>query len=343
MEIDALIRENVRALEPYAPFSWGKEEKDFVRLDSNENPFPSPYNRYPDPYQRDLKEVIADLKGVDSSNLFLGNGSDECIDLLIRLVCVPGKDNLVIFPPTYAMYEIYAQMNDVEVRKAPVGTDFQPEWEKLPLFMDNNTKLLFFCTPGNPVGNVIPLDAICRVAETFPGLVVVDEAYLDFSDASSAVGIIEKLRNVVVLQTLSKAWGAAGLRVGICMAHPLLVEYLNKMKPPYNISSAAQQEAIGCLNGHEAFRRAVLLIRQERERLKRIFCDVPWLQVIGKSEANFLLVSCPDCTGFYHYLLQHHIVVRLRQSLPHCGTCLRITVGTPEENDKLIQIIKDYQ
>lgn len=341
MNVEALIRENIRSLEGYDCPRRRCGEGRLVMLDANENPFESPCNRYPDAGQRKLRQRVAEVKGVGVDRLVLGNGSDELIDLLIRAVCVPGKDNLVVFPPTYSMYETYARLNDAEIRRVDTDERFEPLWDELPAAVDGRTKLLFFCSPGNPVGNVIPLEHIRRTAEWFPGLLVVDEAYIDFSNGPSATALLETHDNVVVLQTLSKAWGAAGLRVGICMAHPALADCLNRMRSPYNLGSVAQRLAVKRLGDVDKFSREVAIIRQERERLKRVLRDMLRLELVGVSEANFVLVRCGDCARVYDYLRHHGVAVRLRHLPPRLEGCLRITVGRREENDLLCRLLKE--
>lgn len=338
-----IVRDNIKELQAY---SCAREEFDgvgVVLLDANENPFDTGYNRYPDPYQRELKGMIAGLKGVEVSRLVLGNGSDELIDILIRTVCVPGVDNVIVFSPGYSMYEVSAKVNDVEVRRLDLDADFMPEWDRLPSFVDVHTKLIFFCTPNNPVGNVLPLERIRQVARWFEGLVVVDEAYIDFTDALSAIGLWDTCENVVVLQTLSKAWGLAGLRVGICMAHPGLVAFLNKVKPPYNIGVLPQSKALEVLRERDVFQVKVEEIKRERQRVVEALREIPVLNRVYTSEANFVLV-CSSCyRQLYAYLVEQGIVVRVRHVPPRLVGGLRITIGTPEENDRLIGKILDFK
>lgn len=341
MKAEELIRENIRDMVAYEPPVRGKKGKARAWLDANENPFPAAYNRYPDPFQQELKEAIGQAKGLDPSLLTLGNGSDELIDLLIRMVCVPGHDNVIVFPPTYGMYEFYARLNDVKAHRGKVNGNFRPEWEALPRLVDDCTKALFLCTPGNPVGNLIPITDIRQAAEWFPGLVIVDEAYIDFADSPSAARLVEKYSNVVVFQTLSKAWGAAGLRMGICVAAPALTGWLNRIRAPYNIGSLVQQAAAERLGDRERFRREVETIRQERERLKRILRKMRGVELVGDSEANFILVQVGDHKRVFDYLRSHGVMVRMRHEPPLLIGCLRLTVGTPEENDLLCRLLKE--
>ena len=340
MNAETLIRENVRGMAAYEPPCRDGAEA-CALLDANENPFPSAYNRYPDAGQRELKEAVGRVKGVDPLLLTLGNGSDELIDLLVRAVCVPGRDNVVVFPPTYGMYEFYARLNDAETRRGRVDGDFLPVWEELPGLVDGRTKAVFLCTPGNPVGNMIPLEAIRRLAGWFPGLVVVDEAYIDFADGPSAAGLVEECGNVVVLQTLSKAWGAAGLRVGICVAAPALTGWLNRMRAPYNIGSATQRAAAELLGDGERFRREVAAIRRERERMKRELRGMRGVEVVGDSQANFVLARVAGHERVADYLRRRGVMVRVRHEPPLLAGCLRLTVGTREENDLLYELLNE--
>lgn len=343
MEFENLVRENIRELEAYSCARGEFEGAGTVLLDANENPFASEYNRYPDPYQRELKQQVARLKGVDVSRLVLGNGSDELIDMLIRTVCVPGRDNIIVFSPGYSMYEVSARVNGTEVRNLVLDDDFMPEWERIFERVDERTKIIFFCTPNNPVGNVIPLDGIRRVALRFDGLVVVDEAYIDFADVPSATSLRGECPNVVVLQTLSKAWGLAGLRVGICMAEPGLVKYLNKVKPPYNIGSVTQRMALEALKNVGLFRERVEEIKRERERVFVVLRGMACFERVYDSEANFLLACTPRYREVYDDLLVHGLVVRVRHIPPRLEGGLRVTIGTREENDLLIRVLKDFR
>lgn len=342
MRIESLVRDNVRALQAYSCAREEFEGRDAVLLDANENPLATEYNRYPDPYQRELKRCIAGLKGVDVSRLVLGNGSDELIDMLIRTVCVPGQDNVIVFSPGYSMYEVSARVNDVEVRNLMLDDDFMPEWEGLFERVDERTKIIFFCTPNNPVGNVLPLENIRRVALNFNGLVVVDEAYIDFANVASATSLWRECPNVVVLQTLSKAWGLAGLRVGVCMAEPELVRFMNKVKPPYNIGSVTQCKALEALREKEQFLERVKEIKRERERVLVELRSISCFERVYDSEANFLLACSSRYREVYDYLLANGIVVRVRHIPPRLEGGLRITIGTRDENDLLIEKLKGF-
>ena len=339
MEIEKLVRKNIRELKPYSCARDEYQGKEAVFLDANENPFENGYNRYPDPYQRTLKAAIAPLKGVAVENIVLGNGSDELIDLLIRSFCEPGQDNVIVFSPGYSMYEVCAAINDVEVRKINLTVDFLPDWQELKKRTDEHSKIAFLCTPNNPTGAVIPYRQIEQVCKDFPGLVLVDEAYIDFTDDRSAIGWLDRYPNLVVLQTFSKAWGMAGLRLGMCLAHPRLVEILNKVKAPYNIGSLTQRTALELLEQHETFERNCNLIKTERERMIKGLNRLQLFERVYDSEANFILVIYPDCGPLYRFLTQLRIVVRMRDIPPRIAGGLRITVGTPQENDRLLEAL----
>ncbi|MDR2130403.1 MAG: histidinol-phosphate transaminase [Odoribacteraceae bacterium] len=346
MEIEQLIRDNIRVLKGY---SCAREEftgQGVTFLDANESPYDTGYNRYPDPYQRELKEAVARVKGVDPRRLILGNGSDELIDLLIRSTCEPGRDNLIVFSPSYSMYEVCGHVNGAEVRVIDLGDHFEPPWETLFDRVDERTRLLFFCTPNNPTGNRWPLERIREVAERFTGWVVVDEAYMDFvtgGEAASAISLQARFPRVVVLQTLSKAWGLAGLRVGIGIACPELIAYLNRVKPPYNINTPAQRAAIEALADTATFRERVATIVRERERLYRAFLEMACFERVYPSEANFLLARCPAYGELYDYLVRHGVVIRVRHIPPLLERCLRFSVGTPAENDRLMELLLHWQ
>ena len=341
-EFGDIVRENVKGLQADSCARAEFEGTNVTLLDANENPFASEYNRYPDPFQRELKREIGRLKGVEVSRLVLGNGSDELIDMLIRTVCTPRRDNMLVFSPGYSMYEVSGRVNDVEVRCLELDGEFQPEWNTLFDSVDRFTKMIFFCTPNNPVGNVIPLERIREVASRFDGIVVVDEAYIDFTDMPSAVVLQEDCRNVVVLQTLSKAWGLAGLRVGICMADPELVIYLNKVKPPYNIGSLTQRRALDALRNEADFLEKVEAIKRERKRVIGFLRNLSWLEIVCDSEANFVLIRCERFRELYEYLVEGGVIVRVRHIPPRLSCGLRITIGILEENDLLIERLKKF-
>lgn len=341
--IEQFVRKNIRELQPY---SCARDEYNGERaifLDANENPYANGYNRYPDPYQRELKKCIAKIKGIPADWMMLGNGSDEIIDLLIRSFCEPMQDNMIVFSPGYAMYEVSAAINNVEVRKINLTTEFLPDWEEMRKQMNRRTKLIFLCTPNNPTGRVIPLEQIRQIAQEFEGIVVVDEAYIDFTDEASAVGLLQTLRNVVVLQTMSKAWGMAGLRLGMCFAVPEMIRILNKVKAPYNISSLTQQTAIDILREYDQFQQKCQWIKTERDRLQKALQNLELFRNVYGSEANFILVTTEACREIYRWLVGRGIVVRLRDIPPLISGGIRITVGTREENDRLLEALADYK
>lgn len=348
MNLEQLIRPNVRAMKPYASardeFQGPAAQ---VMLDANENSLgsagPQVFNRYPDPQQRAVKAEVARLKGVQPEQIFLGNGSDEAIDLLLRLVCVPGQDSILILPPTYGMYEVAANLNDVAIERVPLTADFQLSNEAIERVLASRAKLVFVCSPNNPTGNLLHAAAVERLLRGFGGLVVVDEAYVDFAAAPSWTTRLAEFDNLVVLQTFSKAWGLAGLRLGMAFAAPALIQYLNKIKPPYNVSEGTQQHALAGLadvSGFEQMRRALL---QERDRLAAALPLLPLVEHVFASDANFLLVRFrPDATAVYEYLLGRGIVVRNRTTQPGCAGCLRLTVGTAAENELLLAALRAY-
>ena len=342
MEIEKLIRKNIWELQPYSCAREEYEGGQAILLDANENPFDTGVNRYPDPYQRELKKELARLKEVKVDNMILGNGSDELIDLLIRSFCEPAEDNIVVFSPGYAMYEVSAAINRVGVKKIDLTADLLPDWSELRRRVDDRTKLIFLCTPNNPTGKVIPYGQIERLCGEFQGMVIVDEAYIDFTDAPSAVHLLDKYRNVVVLQTLSKAWGMAGLRLGIGLADPEVVGILNRVKAPYNIGGLTQQTALALLRQYDLFQNRRTGIILERERLIRELRGLGIFQRVYDSEANFILVITEFCQKLYRYLIACRVVVRLRDIPPLIGGGIRITVGTREENDRLLEVLHKY-
>lgn len=342
MDMNRLIRKNIRDLQPYscARDEFGGENAVF--LDANENPFETGYNRYPDPYQQRVKAAIASLKEVDIDRILLGNGSDEIIDLLIRSVCEPRVNNIVVFSPGYSMYEVSAAINNVEVRKINLTLAFLPDWEEMGKQVDRNTKIVFLCTPNNPTGKVIPYEQIAKVCREFKGLVLVDEAYIDFTEERSAIALLNQYSNVVVLQTLSKAWGMAGLRLGMCFAVPELIKILNKVKAPYNVSSLTQETVLHVLAGYEEFRRKCRVIKSERIRLLEGLRGLDLFERVYDSEANFILATSKVCHDIYKELIGRGIVVRLRNIPPLIAGGIRITVGLPEENDRLLEVLRTW-
>lgn len=345
-QLENLLRENIKKLIPYSSARDEFHGEAKVFLDANENSLGSPltvwYNRYPDPLQWKVKEALSKIKGVPPANIFLGNGSDECIDILYRAFCNPGKDNVIINPPTYGMYEVSANINDVEVRRARLLDDFQLDLIHLENLVDENTKIIWICSPNNPSGNSMHREDIETVLNNFPGLVVVDEAYINFSRHKSFIQELSDYPNLVVLQTMSKAWGLAGLRLGMAFASEAIIDVYNKVKPPYNVNQSSQQLALKALEEVEQVNEMIKVIVSMREGLIKSLGHLPVVKRIYPSDANFLLVKVDDARAIYNYLLQREIVVRDRSKVELCAGCLRITVGTENENKELITALESF-
>lgn len=332
-----LLRPNIIAL---APYSTARDEFDGTVdiscwIDANESPYNNGINRYPDPHHRVLKKKISEIKGVECANIFLGNGSDEAIDILYRIFCRPGVDNAVAIAPTYGMYEVAANINDVEYRSVMLEPDFSLPVGKILNACDANTKLLWICSPNNPTGNAFPISEIKKIADSFRGIMVVDEAYVDFSSCGSFLPYLKEHPNVVLLQTMSKARGMAALRVGMAFAHPNIINCMNNVKYPYNINTLSQQKALEtlCSDDYEEHLKEVLKLRSYLENaLKKLPC----VKKVWPSNANFLLVQVDDADTVYQLLKDHGILVRNRNTTPGCRGCLRITVGTPQETQTVI-------
>ncbi len=340
MEIAQLVRNNVKRMQPYSSARdefWGM---DYVLLDANENPNNTDINRYPDPYQTALKLKISEIKAIDADHIFIGNGSDEIIDLLFRCFCAPGSNTAYSIAPSYGMYKVSAAVNDVEMHFCSLNDDFSLPVSDLIYGFRDTDKLLFLCSPNNPTGNVFEQDDILEIAEKFKGIVVVDEAYIDFANVDPLVAHIDQYANLVVVQTLSKAWGAAGLRLGIGLMNPEIVTYLNKIKPPYNVGSVTQKRAISLLNNVENFDLEITEIRQQRTYLYEALLECGSVVKVFPSEANFLLTKFENPGGAYQLLKNEGIVVRDRSNAYLCSGCLRITVGRKEENARMIKILK---
>lgn len=337
---ESLLRAHVRA---FAPYTSARDEftgHAEVFLDANENPFNNGLNRYPDPHQHALKARIAAVKGVEARHLSLGNGSDECIDLLYRACADPGTDHAVLLPPTYGMYGVSAALNAVRVREVALTPDFQPDTAAILGGLEPGAKLLFVCSPNNPSGNAFEAIQIETLLRGFPGLVVVDEAYSDFSSQPSWVHRLAEFPNLVVLQTFSKAWGLAGIRLGMAFAHPRLIAALDAIKPPYNLSELTQQAAMRALEQPERIVEQVQQLLHERQKLAEALQTLPQVEFVYPSDANFLLVKIENARAVYGHLLTQAIVVRDRSRVRLCEGCLRITVGTPAENQRLIAALR---
>jgi len=345
VDINLLIRENIRKLIPYASARDEFSGSAHIFLDANENSLGSPvapaYNRYPDPHQIKIKERLTEIKGLLPQHIFLGNGSDECIDLLYRAFCNPGLDNVIIHPPTYGMYEVSAHIHDVEVRRAPLTGNFELDLDAIENLVDDKTKIIWICSPNNPTGNAFSRQDIEMILNNFDGLVVIDEAYVNFSRQQSFIRELTEYPNLVVLQTLSKAWGLAGLRLGMAFASDLIIDVLNRIKPPYNIGQATQDIVLQALHGTARVNEMIKEIVQMRNELADQIGRLSSVLNVYPSEANFLLVKIKDSRVVYESLLELGIVVRDRSSAPGCSDCLRITVGTKEQNDKLLTILSN--
>lgn len=343
MKIKNLIRKNIQSMVPYTSARDEFDGEAEVYLDANESPFKTDSNRYPDPLQRKVKEQIALLKGIDTSSIFLGNGSDEAIDLLIRAFCKPGEDSILVTEPTYGMYEVCARVQDVGVNKTRLTDDFDLQYEVIKSLNNDSVKIIFICSPNNPTGNVFDKANIIKLLEEFQGLVVVDEAYIDFADDVGFLPVIGTYKNLVVLQTFSKAWGLAGIRLGMCFADREIIDVLNKIKYPYNINSVTQRIALDSIQYPERVNSIVEMVLKEREMLNDELSKMKMVEKVFPSQANFLLVRFKDAKVVYNYLREQRIIVRDRSSTVLCENCLRITVGTEEENRKLVNALKIYE
>ena len=339
-DVNAWMRPNIRAMQPYSSARDEFHGSASVFLDANENPYNAPYNRYPDPMQWTLKARISEIKGVPVGSIFLGNGSDEPIDLLLRAFCEPGKEKMLTTDPTYGMYQVAAEVNNVACVKVPLRDDFSLDLPALLAHIDDATKLIYLCSPNNPTGNSLGHDVIREVLRRFPGIVVVDEAYIDFSAGPSFLREMGEWQNLVVLQTLSKAWGCAAVRLGMAFASPEIIGVLNKIKYPYNVNLLTQEKALELLD-EERMHRQLAQILQERTRLRRDLSAIPLVRRIYPTDANFLLVDVGDADGVYLKLVEEGIIVRNRNRVTLCRGCLRITVGTPEEDDKLLAALRN--
>lgn len=346
MSIKELIRPSILKLEPYSSardeFILKDNQENLIFLDANESPFETDYNRYPDPYQRELKKVISSKLGGKTENLFLGNGSDEIIDLLFRCLCIPSKDQVIISSPTYGMYKVSAAINEVGLIDIPLTKNFELKTDEIIETLQNETvKMLFICSPNNPTGKTFPTNQIVEILENTNKLVIIDEAYIQFSDQASLKEKLDKYPNLVVLQTLSKLFGLAGLRLGLCWTSKEIIEVLNKVKPPYNINSLSQKTAIGVLKDVD-----IKQIRKqnalEREKYIKALQSLPWVEQVYESDSNFLLFRCDNADFRYQQFLEKGIVVRNRSKQLNCENCLRISLGTPEQNKKIIELLSTF-
>ncbi len=339
-----LTRPNIWDLKPYSSArDEYKGAEATVFLDANENPYNNPFNRYPDPLQRDLKELLAPIKGVKSENIFLGNGSDEAIDLVYRAFCEPEKDNVVAIDPTYGMYKVCADVNNVDYRNVLLDENYQFSADKLLAATDERTKLIFLCSPNNPTGNDLLQSEIEKVINEFEGLVILDEAYNDFSDRPSYLSQLDKYPNLIILQTFSKAYGCAAIRLGMAFASKEIIDILNKIKYPYNVNLLTQQQAMNMLKDYSQVESWVKTLIEERAYLEKEFVALACTEKIYPSDANFFLAKVSDAKAIYNYLVAKGIIVRNRTSITLCKDCLRVTVGTREENNQLLETLKQYK
>ncbi|MEN8745322.1 MAG: histidinol-phosphate transaminase [Polaribacter sp.] len=342
--LNALVRANIKALKPY---SSARDEykdatsKEVIFLDANENPFENGVNRYPDPQQQAVKALLSSMKNVESGNILLGNGSDEVLDLLFRAFCEPNVDNVITLPPTYGMYAVLANINAIENRAVLLSDNFQPRVDSILEAVDARSKLLFLCSPNNPTGNSFSMERVEELLQRFNGLVVIDEAYIDFSDTKSWLEKLKNYPNLVITQTLSKAYGLAGIRLGICYASKEIITILNTIKPPYNVNELSQQKAIDRLLQPNEVAQEILKIKEERTNLVTHLKTINVVQEIYPSACNFVLVRVDNATKRYDQLIAKGIVIRNRTTQPLCENCLRFTVGTRSENTRLIQVLKE--
>lgn len=340
IDINSLVRKNILNMKPYSSARDEFSGEADVYLDANENPYPSPYNRYPDPLQWEVKEKLAKLKGVNAKQIFLGNGSDEPIDLLMRAFCEPNQDSILITEPSYGMYSVCAEINSVNIQQVLLTPEFDIDLEAFPKTFDASTKIIYLCSPNNPTGNLLSRDKIVEVLKRFYGIVVIDEAYIDFAKSKSFIHDLVKYPNLVVLQTFSKAWGLAGLRLGMAFASEEIINILNKIKYPYNINVHTQARVLEAIDNHALKEIWVDEIITEREKFIKALKKLSIVDKVYHSDANFLLVRVKDAHQTYHHLTHERIIVRDRSKVTLCYNCLRITVGTPEENERVIEALK---
>ena len=342
-DINNLTRSNVLNMKPYS--SARDEFEDFettnmVFLDANENPFENGVNRYPDPQQMKLKRILSKQKSIPTNQILLGNGSDEVLDLIFRAFCEPNVDNVITLPPTYGMYGVLASLNAIENQEVLLSTDFQPQVSEILEKVNSNTKIIFLCSPNNPTGNSFSDESVVTLLQNFDGLVVIDEAYIDFCEEESFIESLDKFPNLLVMQTFSKAWGMAGLRLGICYASSPIISVLNKIKPPYNVNELTQQKAVERLNNEKSIKEEIHSIIAQKKILLKVLIEIDFIEIIYPTEANFILIKVDDATKRYNQLLECGIVIRNRTTQPLCENCLRLTIGTEVENKKLKEALQ---
>lgn len=337
-----LIRPHLVGIAPYSSARDDFKGDAQVYLDANENPFDNGFNRYPDPHQKEIKNLLSGIKNISVDNIFLGNGSDEPIDLLMRAFCEPGLDNIIILPPTYGMYKVSARINNIQIKEVLLDENFDLDVPKIERAITPKTKLIFLCSPNNPTGNSLNRQKIKSLLNSFDGLVVVDEAYIDFADEPSLLALLSEYENLIILQTLSKAWGLASIRLGLCLANAEIINLLNKIKSPYNISGPNQKQAIKELSNIEGVEGKIEAIKKQREYLIGELMSLSIVENVFPSQANFLLVKTTNADSIYDYLTKQGIIVRNRSKEAGCHNCLRVTVGTEDENKIVIQKLKSY-
>lgn len=344
-DLNKIIRPNVAVMKPYSSARDEFEEAtaDMVFLDANENPFPNGVNRYPDPQQQSVKEILGEIKGVATNQILLGNGSDEVLDLIFRAFCEPKEDNVIFLPPTYGMYGVLAALNNIETKEVLLSESFDIRVNETLDVVNAQSKIIFLCSPNNPSGNSFSAEAIRKIVESFDGLVVIDEAYIDFAEQDSWIGELKNYPNLIVTQTLSKAYGLAGIRLGTCYASPEIIEVLNRIKPPYNVNELTQQRAKERLLDKQGVADEIERIISEREKLIAALKDITFVSEIFPTDANFVLVRVDDANKRYDELIEKGIVIRNRTTQPLCENTLRLTVGTTDENTELIKALKELQ
>ena len=342
MIIENLIRENIKSLKPYssAREEFKNSASNLVYLDANENPFDTGLNRYPDPQQNLVKAALAKIKNVSREQLLIGNGSDEVLDLIFRVFCEPKVDTVIVLPPTYGMYEVLANTNDVKILNISLLDNYQPNVDEILKAQNSQTKLLFLCSPNNPTANSFNADKIETLIKKFTGIVIIDEAYIDFSSQESWIGRLNEFPNLIVIQTLSKAYGLAGIRLGACYSSTKIISVLNKIKPPYNVNQLTQETALKALQNSIKTNNEIAIIISERNKLKTDLEEISFVVKVYPSDANFLLVKVDNAIVRYNQLVEYGIIVRNRTNQPICENCLRFTVGTKEENKKLMKTLK---
>lgn len=342
MNILNLVRKNIRNIQPYASArdEFTESTSKMLFFDANENPFDNGVNRYPDPQQLSIKEKLSKLKNTSTDNILLGNGSDEVLDLIFRAFCEPKKDEIIILPPTYGMYKVLANINDVKVKEVELTSDFQPKTQTILLSAKRESKILFLCSPNNPTGNSFSNKEVEKLLKQFKGIVVIDEAYIDFSEQKSWLDRLEEFPNLIITQTLSKAYGLAGIRLGICYASKQIINVLNTIKPPYNINQLTQEKALNQLGKITDVNTQILELLLYRKSMINNLKEIDYIKKIYPSDANFILIKVDDAIKRYNQLIQKGIVVRNRSSQALCNNCLRISIGTEKENKKLISTLK---